>query len=113
MGRNHEPHIGGSRNGRYATDPHHSFRLGRALAMLGIALALVKGSSPLGGASLANTGPDHRWDDRQYACLITMRQGSYSKLAEGEGFEPPKACTLVVFKTTAIDHSAIPPATSK
>ena len=30
--------------------------------------------------------------------------------AEGEGFEPPKACTLVVFKTTAIDHSAIPPA---
>src|SRR6266571_9207276 len=30
---------------------------------------------------------------------------------EGEGFEPPKACTLVVFKTTAIDHSAIPPAT--
>src|SRR5205823_14904548 len=32
-------------------------------------------------------------------------------LAEGEGFEPPKACTLVVFKTTAIDHSAIPPAT--
>ncbi len=34
-------------------------------------------------------------------------------VAEGEGFEPPKACTLVVFKTTAIDHSAIPPATSK
>ena len=33
-----------------------------------------------------------------------------SALAEGEGFEPPKACTLVVFKTTAIDHSAIPPA---
>src|SRR2546423_14843557 len=31
-------------------------------------------------------------------------------MAEGEGFEPPKACTLVVFKTTAIDHSAIPPA---
>src|SRR5437870_10342975 len=31
-------------------------------------------------------------------------------VAEGEGFEPPKACTLVVFKTTAIDHSAIPPA---
>src|SRR5438105_9029084 len=35
-----------------------------------------------------------------------------SALAEGEGFEPPKACTLVVFKTTAIDHSAIPPASS-
>src|SRR5438874_13525779 len=33
-------------------------------------------------------------------------------LAEGEGFEPPKACTLVVFKTTAIDRSAIPPATT-
>jgi hypothetical protein len=31
---------------------------------------------------------------------------------EGEGFEPPKACTLVVFKTTAIDHSAIPPAST-
>src|SRR3982074_872196 len=31
-------------------------------------------------------------------------------VAEGEGFEPLKACPLVVFKTTAIDHSAIPPA---
>ena len=42
---------------------------------------------------------------------LIMTWGSYSELAEGEGFEPPKACTLVVFKTTAIDHSAIPPAT--
>jgi hypothetical protein len=29
--------------------------------------------------------------------------------AEGEGFEPPLACASTVFKTVAIDHSAIPP----
>ena len=32
------------------------------------------------------------------------------KHAEGEGFEPPRACALAVFKTAAIDRSAIPPA---
>lgn len=31
-------------------------------------------------------------------------------LEEGRGFEPLKAFTLTVFKTVAIDHSAIPPA---
>ena len=31
-------------------------------------------------------------------------------MAEGEGFEPPEPCGSVVFKTTAIVHSAIPPA---
>ena len=36
--------------------------------------------------------------------------GGVFKLAEGVGFEPTRACTLAVFKTTAIDHSAIPPA---
>ena len=31
-------------------------------------------------------------------------------MAEGEGFEPPVPFpATVVFKTTAIDHSAIPP----
>jgi hypothetical protein len=30
-------------------------------------------------------------------------------LAEGEGFEPPVGCPTVVFKTTALVHSAIPP----
>ena len=30
-------------------------------------------------------------------------------LAEGRGFEPLRACTLTVFKTVAIDRSAIPP----
>ena len=30
-------------------------------------------------------------------------------LAEGEGFEPPEALTSMVFKTTAIGRSAIPP----
>ncbi len=29
--------------------------------------------------------------------------------AEGEGFEPPEACASAVFKTAAIDRSAIPP----
>ena len=33
-----------------------------------------------------------------------------SCVAEGEGFEPPVPLPgTVVFKTTAIDHSAIPP----
>ena len=31
-------------------------------------------------------------------------------LAEGEGFEPPGPCGPLVFKTSAIDHSATPPA---
>lgn len=30
-------------------------------------------------------------------------------LAEGEGFEPPVPLGTTVFKTAAIDHSAIPP----
>ena len=30
-------------------------------------------------------------------------------LAEGEGFEPPDACTSTVFKTAAFDRSAISP----
>ena len=30
-------------------------------------------------------------------------------LAEGEGFEPPEACTSTVFKTAAIVRSATPP----
>jgi hypothetical protein len=30
-------------------------------------------------------------------------------LAEGEGFEPSKACALPVFKTGAFDHSATLP----
>ena len=28
---------------------------------------------------------------------------------EGEGFEPPEGCPSTVFKTAAIDRSAIPP----
>lgn len=30
-------------------------------------------------------------------------------IAEREGFEPPEALTSTVFKTAAIDHSAISP----
>ena len=30
-------------------------------------------------------------------------------MAEGEGFEPPLACTKTVFKTVAFGHSANPP----
>ena len=30
-------------------------------------------------------------------------------LAEGEGFEPPVGCPTTVFKTVALDRSAIPP----
>ena len=36
-----------------------------------------------------------------------FHRGSYAhRLAEGEGFEPPDACTSTVFKTAAIDRSA-------
>ena len=31
------------------------------------------------------------------------------RFAEEEGFEPPVPCSTTVFKTAAIDHSAIPP----
>ena len=34
-------------------------------------------------------------------------------VAEGEGFEPPMPCGTPVFKTGAINHSAIPPAQAK
>ena len=27
-------------------------------------------------------------------------------MADSEGFEPPEACTSMVFKTIAVDHSA-------
>ena len=30
------------------------------------------------------------------------------KMAEGVGFDPSKAFTLLVFKTSAFDHSATP-----
>jgi hypothetical protein len=30
-------------------------------------------------------------------------------VAEGEGFEPPRACALPVFKTGAFNRSATPP----
>ena len=33
----------------------------------------------------------------------------YPSLAEREGFEPPMACAITVFKTAAFDHSATPP----
>ncbi len=39
--------------------------------------------------------------------FITRRVTTY--IAEREGFEPPEACTSTVFKTAAIDHSAISP----
>ena len=34
---------------------------------------------------------------------------SRKNLAEGEGFEPPVPCGTPVFKTGALNHSAIPP----
>ena len=41
------------------------------------------------------------WSDKMKATL--------RRLAETEGFEPPKPFGLTVFKTAAIDHSAISP----
>ena len=37
----------------------------------------------------------------------------FRHFAEEEGFEPPVHCCTIVFKTTAIDHSAIPPGVSR
>ena len=36
-------------------------------------------------------------------------KATLAALAETEGFEPPKPFGLTVFKTAAIDHSAISP----
>ena len=40
-----------------------------------------------------------------------MLRGAFREkfLAEGEGFEPPEVLPSMVFKTTAIGRSAIPP----
>ena len=40
---------------------------------------------------------------------LPSAKGCRNFLAEGEGFEPPEALTSMVFKTTAIGRSAIPP----
>jgi lipoprotein-anchoring transpeptidase ErfK/SrfK len=57
-----------------ATQPTrtHSFRLGRTLAMLGIALAIVAGAfTARAAASLANTGPDFGWSGSPMAAAPT------------------------------------------
>ena len=48
--------------------------------------------------------------DRMRA-LAALPRYSIVKEAEGEGFEPPVSFPTVVFKTTALVHSAIPPGT--
>jgi hypothetical protein len=51
--------------------------------------------------------------DRPNVWTMMRQRGDHAEidkmLAEGEGFEPPVPVGTVVFKTTAIDHSAIPP----
>ena len=47
-------------------------------------------------------------------CLYTKKNEPYRTrslfwLAEREGFEPPEPLSSTVFKTAAIDHSAISP----
>jgi lipoprotein-anchoring transpeptidase ErfK/SrfK len=57
-----------------ATQPtrSHSFRLGRTLAMLGIALAIVAAAfTARAAASLANTGPDFGWSGSPMAAALT------------------------------------------
>ncbi len=48
-------------------------------------------------------------------CSIQLSYGrglnAPHELAEREGFEPPEPCGSAVFKTAAIDHSAISPQT--
>ena len=51
----------------------------------------------------------------RHLSLLPCQAGSFQyesdlrRLAETEGFEPPKPFGLTVFKTAAIDHSAISP----
>ena len=50
-------------------------------------------------------------------CLLQKRKegaiaGSFFFFAEREGFEPPEPLSSTVFKTAAIDHSAISPSKS-
>ncbi len=45
----------------------------------------------------------------QSAKNCTLHLTLYICSAEREGFEPPEACASTVFKTAAIDHSAISP----
>ena len=40
---------------------------------------------------------------------MSLRITQAHSLAEKEGFEPPDPCRSTVFKTAAIDHSAISP----
>src|SRR5262245_15859920 len=42
-------------------------------------------------------------------CLQPLGHLSAGRLAEGVGFEPTEPCGSAVFKTAALDHSAIPP----
>ena len=56
--------------------------------------------SPLRGAlQSVNKKPRSSKLDAVFCCHV----------AEEEGFEPPVRCRTTVFKTAAIDHSAIPP----
>src|SRR5215510_6676790 len=45
-------------------------------------------------------------------CLQPLGHLSRPALAEGVGFEPTEPCGSAVFKTAALNHSAIPPAVS-
>jgi hypothetical protein len=40
---------------------------------------------------------------------IYLCRGDISRMAEGVGFEPTRACALPVFKTGAINRSTTPP----
>ena len=45
----------------------------------------------------------------QKCCTFVQHLHLHCIAAEEEGFEPPVRCRTTVFKTAAIDHSAIPP----
>ena len=48
-------------------------------------------------------------DDAGGGGIQGRMHASRAKMAEGVGFEPTRPFGLTVFKTAAIDHSAIPP----
>src|SRR3990172_5038108 len=55
--------------------------------------------------------PDRSYPINRLAggCLQPLGHLSAGRLAEGVGFEPTEPCGSAVFKTAALDHSAIPP----
>ena len=102
------------------TSPHRtrsSFVLRRerdslAKIYLSVSFELSEIRAPVRGRS--NNRLSNILRNKKALCLLKKRKGAPSRnsflfFAEREGFEPPEPLSSTVFKTAAIDHSAISP----